>query len=477
MNRPPGESVNTIVTPVPGVAAGTVMGHPKGLFYLAFTEAWERFSYYGMTALVVLYMVNQLLLPGHVENVVGLAGFRAAIESVVGPLSTQAFASQIFGLYAGFVYFTPLLGGLVADRWIGQRNAVVIGALAMSGGHLAMAFEQSFLLALLLLVIGSGFLKGNISAQVGALYPRDDAARRTRGFAIFSMAINFGAVVGPLLTGLLAQLYGWHYGFGIAALFMLAGLATYLAGYRHLPARVDRRQHESGPLQAGDWRVIFALCAVMAITIFQSISYYQLANVLPVWLEQHVALDRGAFTVPAPWYQSIDPFFSILGVPLLFWIWHRQAARKGEPGDLAKIGIGAWLAAASNMILVVAIIGADGAPVHPVWPFLYCAGMGIAFLYYWPTLLALVSRAAPASVNATMMGVAFMSLFVANNLIGWIGGFYEKMSPAEFWAMHAAIGAMGGVLVMLFGGRLSRALAGQPEQPMRPSAQTLEVER
>ena len=218
------------------------LGHPKGLAYLAFTEAWERFSYYGMTALLVLYMVNQLLLPGHVEQVAGFAAFRAAVESVTGPLSTQALASQIFGLYSGFVYFTPMLGGLIADRWIGQRNAVVIGALAMSGGHLAMAFDRSFLLALLLLVVGSGFLKGNISAQVGALYPVSDESRRTRGFAIFSMAINFGAVAGPIVCGLLAQVLGWHYGFGLAAIFMLAGLATYLYGYRHLPARVSRRQ-------------------------------------------------------------------------------------------------------------------------------------------------------------------------------------------------------------------------------------------
>src|SRR4029450_13675509 len=149
----------------------TFIGHPKGLFYLAFTEAWERFSYYGMTALLALFMVNQLLLPGHVEHIGGFSGFRAALESVFGPLSTQGLASQIFGLYSGFVYFTPLLGDMIADRWIGQRNAVVIGALSMSGGDIAMTFDQSFLLALLLLVVGSGFLKGNISAQVGALYP------------------------------------------------------------------------------------------------------------------------------------------------------------------------------------------------------------------------------------------------------------------------------------------------------------------
>src|SRR5436189_1263697 len=276
----------------------TFMGHPKGLFYLAFTEAWERFSYYGMTALLALYMVNQLLLPGHVEHIGGFSGFRAAMESLVGPLSTQALASQIFGLYSGFVYFTPLLGGMIADRWIGQRKAVVIGALSMSGGHIAMAFDQTFLIALLLLVIGSGFLKGNISAQVGALYPPEDELRRTRGFVIFSTAINIGAVAGPLLCGLLAQIYGWHYGFGIAAIFMLLGLATYLYGYRYLPARVARNNRESDGLTVANWRIIGALAVVITITIFQSIGYGQIFNVMPVWTQQLVAPSVGSFHIP-----------------------------------------------------------------------------------------------------------------------------------------------------------------------------------
>ena len=436
----------------------TFIGHPRGLFYLAFTEAWERFSFYGMTALLALYMVNQLLLPGHVEHIGGFAAFRAAIESLVGPLSTQALASQIFGLYSGFVYFTPLLGGMIADRWIGQRSAVVIGALSMSAGHIAMTFDKSFLLALLLLVVGSGFLKGNISAQVGALYPRDDEARRTRGFVIFSTAINIGAVVGPLLCGLLAQVYGWHYGFGIAAIFMLLGLATYLYGYRYLPARVERRSVESSRLTAADRRIVYALIAVMMITIFQSTAYYQLFNVNPIWIQKYVAADVGSFRIPVPWYQSAHALASILAVPLLFWIWRRQALRRREPDELAKIGIGAWITAASNLVLVAAILGSGGAPVHPIWPLLYGIGMGISFLYYWPTLLALVSRAAPAKVNATLMGFAFMSLFVSNNLIGWVGGFYEKMPPAEFWTVHAAIATAGGLLVVLFGRRLNRAL-------------------
>jgi POT family proton-dependent oligopeptide transporter len=434
------------------------IGHPKGLFFLAFTEAWERFSFYGMTALVVLYMVNQLLLPGHAEQIVGFTGFRAAMESVFGPLSTQALASEIYGLYSGFVYFTPLLGGLIADRWTGQRNAVVIGALLMTAGHLAMAFDQTFLVALLLLVVGSGFLKGNISAQVGALYPLEDEARRSHGFVIFSTGINIGAVLGPLLCGLLAQVYGWHYGFGVAAIFMLLGLATYLYGYRYLPARVARNKRDAIRLTAADWHIIGALSVVIIISILPSIAVNQAYNVMPVWIQQHVAPAVGRLRIPVPWYEAIYALLSILGVPLLLLFWRRQAARSREPHDVAKIGIGAGLAAASTLIPVAAIFWSGDAAISPIWPILYVAGLGIAFLYYWPTLLALVSRAAPAGVNATMMGIVFMSLFIANNLIGWIGGYYERMGPLRFWVLHAAIGASGGLLVMLFGSRLSRQL-------------------
>ena len=456
---------------------GTFLGHPKGLAYLAFTEAWERFSYYGMGALLVLYMVNQLLLPGHVEHVAGFVIFRHVIEGAFGRLSTQALASQIFGLYSGFVYFTPVLGGWIADRWIGQRNAVVLGALAMSGGHLAMAFDESFLLALLLLVVGSGLLKGNISAQVGGLYRPDEESRRTRGFAIFSTGINFGAVVGPLLCGYLGERYGWHLGFGTAAIFMLAGLATYLSGYRHLPRKVERKILASAPMTAVDWKIVGALIGVMAIAVFQSVGYYQLSNVLPVWLQQHGDLNAGSFKIPIPWYQSIDPLFSIVGVPVLIGLWRWQARHGGEPSDLGKIGQGAWLCAGANLILVGAITASGSGKVLWLWPFLYCALQGIAFLYYWPTLLALVSRAAPPKINATMMGICFLVLFVANNVIGWIGTFYEQMTPLAFWALHAAIAAAGGALVLIFGSSLGRILEPQETQVLRPAAMTREVER
>lgn len=454
------------------------LGHPKGLFFLAFTEAWERFSYYGMISLLVLYMVNQLLLPGHVDHVVGFSVFRTAIEHLFGPLSTQQLASQIFGLYAGFVYFTPVLGGWIADRWIGQRNAVVLGAVSMAGGHVAMAFDQSFLLALLLLVLGSGLLKGNISAQVGGLYRPDEEARRTRGFVIFSTAINFGAVTGPLICGFLGSRYGWHLGFGLAAILMFAGLATYLSGYRYLPAKVERKTLAPVPMSRSDWTTVAALGAVMLIAVFQSIAYYQLANVLPIWLQQHADLNAGGFQIPIPWYASIDPLASMVSVPFLFSLWRRQAERSGsEASDLGKIGLGAWVCALANLVLVASIAAAGTRHVLWLWPFLYCVLQGVGFIYYWPTLLALVSRCAPAKVNATMMGICFLVLFVANNLIGWIGTYYEQMTPLAFWLLHAGIAACGGLLILLFGRALKRVLEPRETQGLRPAAMTEEVER
>ncbi len=456
---------------------GTFLGHPKGLAYLAFTEAWERFSYYGMSALLVLYMVNQLLLPGHVEHVAGFANFRSVIERAFGQLSTQALASQIFGLYAGFVYFTPILGGWVGDRF-GQRNAVILGGLSMSGGHLAMAFDKSFLLALLLLIIGSGLLKGNISAQVGGLYPAYDEERRTRGFAIFSTGINFGALAGPLLCGFLGERYGWHVGFGAAALLMLAALITYLSGYRWLPARVERRTFAGVTLTTADRKIIAAIFSALAISVLPQIAYYQLANVLPIWLQQHADMRAGSFEVPIPWFQSVDPFFSIVSLPLLFGLWRWQGRGSGrEPSELSKIAMGSCICGGANLILV-GVIGAYGSAKVPwAWPFLFCAIQGVGFMYFWPPVLALVSRTAPPKVNATMMGASFLVLFVGNNLIGWIGTFYERLGPLAFWALHAGIGGAGGVLAFVFSRTFGRILEPQEMLGLSPAAQTLEVER
>jgi POT family proton-dependent oligopeptide transporter len=436
-----------------------LFGEPIGLTFLVLTEAWERFSYYGMTAILVLYMSQALLLPGHVEHVAGFAAFRGGLESVFGRMGTLALASQIYGLYSGLVYFTPVLGGWIADRFIGRRRAVMLGALMMSGGHIAMAFDVSFLLALLLLIVGCGFLKGNISAQVGQLYSPDDAERRTRGFAIFSTGINVGAILGPLACGLLAQLFGWHAGFAAAGALMLLGLATYVAGYRYLPdPAVEQRARETHEkLSTQDWETIALLIVVIALTAFHSIIYYQNANMALVWIDRTVALDYGSFHIPVPWFASIDPIASVLGVPLLLAFWRRQAAKGREPTEMTKIVIGLAIATAANLLLVLG--SRVGPPVPVIFPIVYDLLLGVSFLYYWPTLLALVSRVAPRPVNATMMGVAFLSLFASYSTIGWLGGFYERMTPTGFWAMNVAIGAVGLVVLLALKRPIERRFA------------------
>ena len=443
---------------VPAPRVRTFFGEPIGLFYLSFTEAWERFSYYGMTALLVLYMSQSLFLPSHVEHVAGFQGFRAGVEAVFGKMSTLALASQVFGLYTGFVYFTPVFGGWIADRFLGRRRAVMTGAILMSAGQIAMAFDQSFLIALALLIVGCGLLKGNISVQVGQLYVADDSAGRTRGFSIYSMGINFGATVGPLLCGLLAQLYGWHAGFALGGTLMLLGLATYIAGYRTLGETTPaaNRAQPQAKLDAAAWRAVLALVAVMALTIFQSIAYYQNSNIGLVWINAHVDLGLFGWRVPVAWFNSIDPLTSILSVPVLIALWKWQDRRGGEPAEMAKIATGAAIACLANLLLVAGCLTFVRVPVP--FPILYDVLLGIAFLYYWPTLLALVSRAAPPAIKSTMMGVAFLTLFLSNVTIGRLGGFYEHMAPAGFWALHAGIAATGALLAALFARPLARML-------------------
>src|SRR6184192_4885433 len=210
------------------------IGHPRGLGYIAFTEAWERFSYYGMQALLVLYMVNRLLHPGHIEHIAVFGPFRHLIETFRGPLSVQALASTIFGLYTGLVYLTPIAGGFIADRFLGRTRTITIGALLMSAGHFLMAFDVTFLLALTCLLTGVGCFKGNLASQVGALYAPGDN-RRADAFQIYYIFINGGVIAAPLIVGTLGEVYGWHWGFGAAGVGMLIGLTIYLSGRKYLP--------------------------------------------------------------------------------------------------------------------------------------------------------------------------------------------------------------------------------------------------
>ncbi len=433
--------------------------HPAGLAVLAGTELAERFSYYGMTALLALYMVKQLLLPGHAEHVIGLAGLRRLFE-FRGPMSDQAFASLIYGWYGGLVYFTPLIGGWVADRWLGIKRTVILGALLMAAGHLAMSLDATFLIALVLLIVGSGFLKGNISAQVGTLYPENVESLRERGFTIFSTAINIGAVAGPLGTGAVGLIYGWHAGFALAAGLMILALIVYLAGSRYLPDyKAARAEKAALPALTRDEKTrTWWLAGVIALLIPVNVTYTMIWNIGVVWVDQHVDLASPFGNVPASWFNSVDSFASVIVAPFLIALWAWQARRNTEPDAMTKIAIGAVISGVSGLILAAGSLASSNGQVSVLWPLLGWFGMGFGFMWYWPITLSLVSKAAPAKVNSTLMGGSFLALFFASTIMGWVGSFYDEMSNAAFWTLDAAIALVSALMILALRRPVNRIL-------------------
>lgn len=435
-------------------------GHPRGLIVLAATELAERFSYYGMTALLALYMIKQLLLPDHAADVIGLAGLRSLMEWR-GPISDQAFASLIYGWYGGLVYFTPIVGGMVADRLLGAKRTVTLGALLMAGGHIAMSFDASFLGALLLLILGSGLLKGNIAAQVGTLYAPEAESERSHGFTIFSTGINIGAVLGPLVSGGVAALYGWHAGFALAAGVMFVAVAIYIYGQRYLPEQqaVRRDRPPLPPLSSEEKLRSWALVALTAITILPIIAYTMIWNIGIIWVDERVALGTPLGAVPASWFNSVDSLASIVVVPPLLALWAWQARRDREPGGVGKIALGSAIVGASALLFVAGefFAGPDGR-VAVWWALAAYFGMGAAFMWYWPTLLALVSQAAPPKINATMVSATYLAFFVGSAVMGWVGSFYGEMGKGAFWTLNAGIGFAGALLAWLIQQPLSKML-------------------
>lgn len=454
----------------------TFFGHPRGLLYIAGTELWDRISFHGMQALLVLYMVDQLLLPGHVEHVVGFAAFRAAIQSLTGPLSAQALAFQIFGLYIGLVYFTPVFGGALGDRLLGRVRTVTLGALLMTAGHFCLAFDQSFLLALLLLILGAGCLRGNLQPQVGELYAKDDR-RRTTAFQIYAAMIAFGGFIAPIVTGQLAKSFTWHVGFAFAGFGMLVGLAVYLYGRPYLPPDPPRKVRLAAPpLTRTERTIVKFLILLLPVASLFWIAQSQVWNTYNIWVRDHVNLTFGSWTMPVPWLQSLDGLapFACMPLVLLFWNWQRSKGR--EPNEFTKMAIGCWIFGASTLLLAVASVAAGAAGrASLAWAVAFHLGSNIGWIFFAPTTTALVSRAAPDKLNATMIGGYSLAVFLGSVISGRLGSLYERWPASEFWMLHAALVSFGGVLVLAFGARMRPALrqvepllvpAGAPLTPL-----------
>ncbi len=429
-------------------------GHPRALSFLFATEMWERFSYYGMRALLVLYMVKYLLLPAQAGSVLGLASFRSALEFVFGPLDLQPLASQIYGVYTGLVYLTPIFGGLLADRVLGQHRTVILGAALMALGHFLMAFEHLFLFALGVLILGNGCFKPNISTQVGALYAPGDR-RRDRAFSIFYVGINLGAFLAPLVCGTLGETFGWHYGFAAAGVGMTTGLIIYLFATPTLPSDAfAKRAMPQGPLGREAWRSIMALMLLFLPSSLFWATYEQQGNTITLWADQFTDRHFLGGEIPVTWFQAFNPFMIFAFTPLIVALWRRQGAR--EPSTVAKMAIGCFLNAASWLIMLAAACATDGGKGSWLWLFAFFVVITVGELYISPTSLSLVTKVAPASFLSMMMGVWLGTYFVGGFLAGYIGTFWSSMTKDCFFLMLAIISAVSGLLIAM----LHRPLRG-----------------
>jgi POT family proton-dependent oligopeptide transporter len=450
-------------------SANTLLGHPKGLFVLFFTEMWERFSYYGMRALLVLYMTGYLF--AEIEKgkeVVGFQMLRAAIESLFGPLTHQALSSQIYGLYTGFVYLTPVFGGLIADRFIGQKRSVYWGAVLMGIGHFLMASERLFLLALLFLIVGNGFFKPNISTQVASLYSPTDA-RRDRAYMIFYMGVNLGAFFAPLVCGTLGQKIGWHYGFGAAGVGMILAITIFHFGQKHLgpellaSIKTDKAAalRQRAPLTPDEWKRVIALMIVCAVTVLFWGIYEQQGNTLQLLADQQADWQLFGWTMPSSWFQSFNPLLIFVLTPFLNRYWGWQSARGKEPASIKKMGLGCVIMGLGFALLLYLLHGLPaGQKLHWVWLFACVFFFTVGEIYLSPVGLSFVTKIAPAKIVSMMMGVWLLASFFGNYLAGYLGIYYQKLGPENFFGIMIALSLAATALLLLLARGLRDTVRG-----------------
>lgn len=419
-------SVTIADTEIGGEGPAPLFGHPRGLAVLVGTEIWEQFSYYGMRALLIYYMISTL-------------GF------------SQPSASMIYATYVAAAYFTPIIGGVLADRWLGRRRAVAFGSLTMAVGHLVLAWEPAFFFALALIAVGNGLYVPSIASQIGCLYQPGDP-RQKSAFSIYYMGGNVGGFLAPLACGYLGETYGWHWGFGLAGIGMLVGLAVYLAGERHLPesAAAPMEVPEGGGA-AGPMPL---LLAVLAVVILFRGAYEQLGNTVALWIES-ANRDIGQFIIPMTWFQSLNGLLVILMTPVLLAWWRHRSASIGSGRRMAA---GAGLVALAYLLAAAVSFTAEANNAAVTWPwivlffFLITAGE----LHILPVGLGLFGRLAPRRVAASVMAIWFAAISAGSFLSGIIGTFWSSLSAGYFFLLIASVSAAAALLCLALSGWISR---------------------
>jgi POT family proton-dependent oligopeptide transporter len=408
---------------------------------------WERFSYYGMRALLVLYLVDSLRW-------------------------SAADAAHLYGTYTGLIYLTPLAGGWLADRWLGTRRSLVLGGVVIALGHFSLALSAIdalgiplFFAGLGLIIVGTGFFKPNVSTMVGQLYSEHDR-RRDAGFTLFYMGINLGALLGTLVAGYLGEHFGWHYGFASAGVGMVLGLAVYLRGRDRylpgigLPIRYPTGFNARAPLTREEKERVAAVFITAFFVIFFWAAFEQAGASMSLFAFQHTDRWLAGFEIPASWFQSINPAAILVFAPAFATLWLRLGRRGWEPATPLKMALGLALLGLGFIPLVWAGTRVDqGALASPI-------GLVVAYLLHtWgelalsPTGLSLVTKLAPLQFASLLMGVWFLANAAANKLAGSLSALMPHPIPSATVTSAAAFETWQGFFSLFVLSSLAAALA------------------
>ncbi|MBA3833653.1 MAG: peptide MFS transporter [Chthoniobacterales bacterium] len=420
----------------------TWFGQPRGLTILFLTEMWEFFSYYGMRTLLVYYMTKRLLF-------------------------AQEKSSFIYGTYTAMAYFTPIIGGVIADRWLGKRKAVIIGGSAMALGHFMMTFEPLFYPALATIALGNGLFLPSLPSQINDLYRADDP-RRGRAYNIYYAGLNLGGFLAPLICGTLGELYGWHYGFGAAGVGMFGGLAIYVAGRGYLPPEGPKWTASPASVPAegrGDARKLglLLLGVGIAATVFRG-AYEQVGNTIPLWTDVGVDRALGRFVIPMTWFQALNPLLVITMTPLLLLYWRRRADAGRDTPPARRMAIGALIVAAAYLMLA-SVSGSIGqARANWLWLVLFFVILTLGELYILPTGLGLFARLAPRRLGATTVAAWFLAIFSGSLLAGAVGTLWSWASHTGFFVLLAGLAAIAAILLWLLDRPIQACEVNQPAE-------------
>jgi POT family proton-dependent oligopeptide transporter len=421
--------------------------HPRGLSTLFFTEMWERFSYYGMRAFLILYMTAPAAAGG--------LGF------------TDARAGSIYGTYTGSAWAAAIIGGIIADRLLGQYYTVLLGGIIIAAGHFTLAFRALpfFYSGLVLIVIGTGLLKPNVSTMVGSLYEENDT-RRDAGFSIFYMGINLGAFMGPIIAGYLAQKVDWHVGFACAGVGMALGLVQYVIGKKHVKPAMDRlvareKQTAAGGVSRQAWRRLATIGILFAFAALFWGAYEQAGSTLNLFADRYTRLSAFGLPFPSSWFQSVPAIFVIILAPVMAALWVRLG--KNEPSSPAKFSIGLLFAGLSFLFLVPAArIAQSGAHVlvSPLWLVGAYFIIEIGELSLSPVGLSVVTKLAPPKIVGLMMGVWLLSIAVGDKIAGWAAGLFTTMPLPSLFGYVAVVTLVASAVLAVLVGPIRRLMGG-----------------